>query len=53
MDYTEFRETMRAKYAQAEERQERRAQRRRLWTYISLVLLAAVVLALIVFRLTR
>ncbi len=53
MDYTEFREAMRAKYAEAEERQERRAHKRRLGIYISLVLLAAVVLALVVFRLTR
>lgn len=53
MDYTEFRETMRARYAQADERQERRAKKRRLGLYIGLILLAAVVLALVVFRLTR
>lgn len=53
MDYTEFRETMRAKYAQAGEHQERRTQRRRMGLYICLVLLAVVVLALIAFRLTR
>jgi len=53
MDYTEFRETMRAKYAQADKRQERRAQKRRRVLHICLVLLAAFVLALIAFRLTR
>ena len=53
MDYTEFRETMRAKYTQAEERQERRWQHRRLWLYASLILLAIIVLALVTFRLTR
>ena len=53
MDYTEFREAMRVKYAQVEERQQRRAQKRRLALYIGLVLLAAVVIALVAFRLTR
>jgi hypothetical protein len=53
VDYTEFREAMRAKYAQAEERQERRWHNRRLWLYASLVLLATIVLVLVAFRLTH
>jgi len=53
VDYTEFRKTMHEKYAKAEERQERRWRRRRRWLYASLILFAAIVLALIAFRLTR
>ena len=53
MDYTEFRKTTREKYAKAEARRERRGRLRRRWLYVSLILFAAIVLAFVVFRLTR
>jgi len=53
VDYTEFRKTMREKYAKAEARRERRGRLRRRWLYVSLILFAAIVLAFVVFRLTR
>jgi hypothetical protein len=53
VDYTEFRKTMREKYAKADERQERRRRWLRGWLYASLMLFAAIVLAFIAFRLTR
>ena len=53
LDYTEFREAMRAKQDWAEERQERRSQRTRQWMHMALLMLAVIVLALVAFRLTR
>jgi len=47
VDYTEFHKKMREKYAQDQERLERRWQRRRRWLYRSLTFFAAIVLALI------
>ena len=55
MDYIEFRKTMNEKYAKADERKERLRRRWR-WQYpavISLILIAVIVLAPVVFRLMR
>jgi len=53
MDIEEFRKDQRRKYAEAIERQERLWRRRRRWMYASLIVLAAVVLALVALRLMR
>jgi hypothetical protein len=53
VDYTEFREEMRAKYCRAGERRERRARLMRICLDATAIILTAALLALIVFRLTQ
>ena len=57
VDYTEFQKAMRAKYALAKERRERRQRLRQKWLRICLnaivIVLTAILVAIIVYRLRQ